>query len=689
MRARKPFAWFAALIVSGLPLIATSTPVATVARAFVPAAGAASAPAQVSAAVKPKLSPPAASLPTATADTAAHPEAGAVSPPVGSPAPSAGSQRAAQAAQLFDAPAPLPTTSFLGTTGGNPPDPTGDVGPNHYVQMVNTRFTIYNKQGAVLAGPSNINTLWTGQGGLCEPSNLGDPIVVYDQLADRFVLTQFASNGRDAMGNPLPPFSECIAVAQTADPTGAYFLYEFATTNFPDYPKIGVWPDAYYMSTFEDSVLGAYAFDRGQMVNGNPATMQRFEIDALTGGRQTRILPADWDGTAAPPAGAPNPFTRTVDGAVNGGADRLEVYNFHVDWGVPGNSTFTLGNTLTPNAFDSNMCGFSRNCIPQPGTAVGIDTLANRPMWRLQYRNFGTYQAMVVNQTVDVDGADHAGIRWYELRNTGAGWSIFQQGDHSPDASHRFMGSMAMDKRGDMALGYSVSSGSVFPSLRYAGRLASDPVGTLPQTEAVIVNGTGSQTTSNRWGDYSQMSVDPVDDCTFWFTGEYATAAGSFRTQIASFRFPACPSTLICAAPPTPASVPPGYNVVVGTSGSDAALMGTPGDDAIFGLDGNDSINGLGGDDLIFGGAGNDRLDGGDGNDTICGGLGNDLLIGGSGNDGLSGDDGNDRLEGGPGDDVLFGGPGFDYLDGGTGTNQNDGGSLSDFCTNGVNVNCP
>jgi MYXO-CTERM domain-containing protein len=454
--------------------------------------------------------------------------------------------------------APLQSFEGISFTGLRPPDTVGDVGPSHYVQMVNSAFAIYDRQGNLLAGPSPIGSIWTAVGwqGLCGLDTLIDPIVVYDQAADRFLLAAFPAVS-------LPPFVMCIAVSRTGNPvTGGFYAYEFVTPELPDYEKFGIWPDAYYMSTFEDPDLGAYAFDRARMLNGQPATFQRFAISALAGGRLTRILPSDWDGVTPPPIGSPNYFVRSVDGEVHGGSDRLEVYQFHVDWATPANSSFTLATTLPTAPFDTqlNCTPTFRDCIPQPNTSQRLDDLANRLMWRLQYRNYGGAlgERMVTNQTVDADGNGLAGIRFYELRKAGSAWTIFQQGTYAPDANYRWMGSTAMDRDNNIALGYSIvnglgGAGALFPSIRYTGRTPNDPPGTFPGPEQTLFNGSGSQTAGARWGDYSAMSVDPVDDCTFWYTQEYMPANGDWRTRIGSFR---CPS---CAAPtptPTPTATP-------------------------------------------------------------------------------------------------------------------------------------
>ena len=460
-------------------------------------------------------------------------------------------------------------TDFPGipATGVLPPDTVGDIGPNHYIQMVNVDFAIFDRAGNTLVGPSPINALWSGTGTACEEENDGDPIVQYDHLADRWLMSQFA------IGDG---FHECIAISQTPDPVaGGWFLYDFEVPEFPDYPKIGVWPDGYYMSTYESANLGVFAFDRTNMLLGNPASYVRFTIPSLGAGRaRTRILPSDLDGTEAPPIGSPNYFLRSVDGDMqSGGADRLEIFEFSVDFNNPLSSTFTGPTSLVVDPYDIQMCGAAmpRNCIPQPATAQGLDPLSNRLMRRVQYRNFGTHESLVTNQTVDIgDFDDHAGIRWYELRLKGGSWSLQQQGDFAPGTAHRWMGSAALDQDGNLAVGYSLSSDQIFPSIGYAGRLATDPEGDLTQGEFLIALGGGSQTHPlARWGDYSSMNVDPRDDCTFWFTSEYyeTTSSAGWRTRISSFKHPSCgrepetpvaykyPAKLVCGLQDDPSNL--------------------------------------------------------------------------------------------------------------------------------------
>lgn len=447
---------------------------------------------------------------------------------------------------------PPPIVSFDGPTnlaGVSPPDPVGDVGPNHYVAMSNLFSAVYDKTGTPLLGPFPNNTLWAGFGGDCETDNSGDPVVLYDQFADRWILTQFTASG--------PTFFNCVAISQTPDPTGAYFRYAFSTgTNFPDYPKYGVWSDAYYISTRETtaSSIGAYAINRAQMIAGNPAP-QIISFLVPLGGTPYNVgdglLPTDIDGSTMPPAGAPNYFVGSMDDGGQYGApsDALNIWEFHVDFVTPPNSTFTLEHVVPVDPFDSQFpcTPTSRNCIPQPTTANKVDILSyrQRPIWRLAYRNFGSHESLVTNQSVEA-APNIAGTRWYEIRDPDNAPFIFQQGTYAPgvaDGIHRWMGSIAMDRSGNMALGFSASDAtSTFPSVWYTGRLASDPLGTMPQGEGSIIDGTGSQTSSPRWGDYSSMNVDPVDDCTFWYVNEYlpVNSGNGWVLRIGAFKFDEC-----------------------------------------------------------------------------------------------------------------------------------------------------
>jgi hypothetical protein len=420
------------------------------------------------------------------------------------------------------------------TVSSAPPDTDGDVGPNHYFQLVNTDFAIFNKSGTAILGPVPTNTIWSGFGGGCQSNNDGDGNVLYDPIANRWVISQFSVS--------TTPFLECVAVSQTADPTGAWNRYSFQYTNFPDYPKMGVWPDAYY-ETFNmfnaagTAYLGAQvcAYDRTKMLAGQAATQQCFTTSTTYGG----LLASDLDGARLPPSGAPN-FVLGL-GAT---ATTLAYWKFHVDWTTPANTTFTGPSTITVPSY-SEACG-GGTCIPQGGVTQQLDSLADRLMFRLAYRSFSDHEAVVVNHSVTAGSS--VGVRWYEIRSTSGTPALFQSGTYAPNTDFRWMGSIAMDQSGNMGLGFSLSSASFHPAVRYTGRLVTDAAGTMSQGEGSILDGPGSQTGSSlsRWGDYSAIAVDPSDDCTFWYTNEYIPSNGAFnwRTRIGSFKFANCGGTV-------------------------------------------------------------------------------------------------------------------------------------------------
>jgi hypothetical protein len=428
-----------------------------------------------------------------------------------------------------------------------PPDPTGAVGPNHYVQWVNLHMAIWDKSGTLVWGPNLGNTIWSGFGGPCDSCNDGDPVVLYDRLAGRWVISQFA-----LPNYPDGPFYQYVAVSQTSDPTGSWNRYAFTWPNnkMNDYPKLGVWPDGYYMtanqfasSTGNWAGAGVAVLDRAHMLLGQSASIQYADLYSVNAGFGG-MLPCDVDGPA-PPAGEPAYFGEVDDSTWIGPSDAFRIWQFHVDWATPANTTFGLSGQpdqiLNVTGF-TPLCMTTRNCIPQPGTSRGLDAIGDRLMFRLQYRNFGGYQTLVTNHTVDA-GSGVAGVRWYELRNSGSGWSVYQQGTYAPDSDSRWMGSAAMNSSGTIAVGYSVSSSSTYPSIRYAGRLATDPLGVLSQGETTLIGGSGSQTsTYYRWGDYSTLSLDPTDDCTFWYTQEYmaTTSSAGWQTRIGAFQIPCC-----------------------------------------------------------------------------------------------------------------------------------------------------
>ena len=456
----------------------------------------------------------------------------------------------------------------------NPPDPVGDVGPNHYVEMVNLVFAVYDKSGNLLLGPVDTGTLWDGFviPDCTDPS--GDPIVLYDQFADRWLLSQFTTRGLDPT-TPTAPFYNCVAISQTPDPTGAYYRYAFITQPdtvdggyfFPDYPKYGVWKDSYIMTTRDFGFanrygISVYALEKNKMINGQAkARAVQFFLDSDVVPLETigdGLLPPDVDGKTKPKNDAPAPIVGTQDGNAPYGAtfDALNIWELRVQWNSKAEASLTGPIQLPVAEFDSIFpCApTSRDCLPQPGIsnpAQYIDILSyrQRPTYRLAYRNFGTYESYVTNQAVEA-APGVAGVRWYEIRRDALGnYSVYQQGTFAPeDGVHRWMGSAAMDWQGNIALGYSVVNGlDVYPGIRYTGRLAGDDLGQMTLGEGVIVNGTGVQrTTNSRWGDYTSLNVDPVDDCTFWYVNEYYTAAGQasstvgWQTHIASFKLPGC-----------------------------------------------------------------------------------------------------------------------------------------------------
>jgi len=442
-----------------------------------------------------------------------------------------------------------------------PPDTNGAVGATQYVQWVNASYAVFDKvTGSLQLGPVSGKSVWSGFGGGCEFNNDGDPILQYDKAANRWIFSQFSVSTQ--------PFLQCFAISTTSDATGTYYRYSFPMPNFPDYPKITVWPDAYYASfnMFNgNTFLGsrACAFDRGNMLAGAPATSQCFQLNSNYGG----LLPSDLDGATPPPAGSPNFFLAYE-------TNSLYMWKFHANFITPANSTFT-GPTVIPVAAFTPAC-FGGACIPQPSTTQQLDSLGDRLMYRLAYRNFGDHEALTVNHSISAGSA--VGVRWYEIRTPNSTPAVFQQGTYAPDANFRWMGSIGQDRNGDIAMGYSVSGNTVYPSIRYTGRAPTDPLGTM-QIETDIIDGGGSQLPNlNRWGDYSSISIDPVDDCTFWYTNQYFQSSGTYNwnTRIANFKFPGCGSNgsanfSVSAAPASQTVLagggPLSYSVTVAPSG--------------------------------------------------------------------------------------------------------------------------
>ncbi len=439
-----------------------------------------------------------------------------------------------------------PIVNFEGTRNSDngstaeyvaPPDTDGDVGPNHYFQMCNTIFQIFDKQGNSLFGPADNSTIWDGFIGDWTGTNDGDPIVLYDQQADRWLVSQFAVDTEVTGGT----YWVLVAISTSANPLGSYYRYAFEFDDYPDYPKFGIWRDGYYlMVQHGNGTVTAAALNRSQMIAGtSPAQMVQFAVPSLPGSGFVGMLPSDNDGQWAP-TGAPNYFVYFSDDAWgNDPVDRLKIWEFDVNWTFTWLSTLTFTTNLNTAAFSSAFGTHNQGIIPQPGTTQKLAVMEKALMNRLQYRNFGAYESMVCCHTVDVDGANRAGMRWYELRKTTGSWYIYQQGTYSPGTTDNYwMGSIAQNGDGDIALGFSVSSGTRFPSIHYTGRNPNDPLGEMTMGEQIIFAGANAQGGTARWGDYSMMSVDPSDDETFWYTNEYLGNFywwGAWITQVASF----------------------------------------------------------------------------------------------------------------------------------------------------------
>jgi hypothetical protein len=418
----------------------------------------------------------------------------------------------------------------VGVNGYAPSDANLAVGPNHVVQIVNTEYAVYDKSGNIHAGyPQTIGSLFTNLGGGCA-GEWGDPIVQYDKIADRWLISQ--------LGSFSAPYLWCVAVSTTNDPTGTYYLYSYGFSDLPDYPKVSVWPtstNSAYLATYNLYANGATAvgaaacaFDRAAMLSGaaSPTSI------CYTIAYDISYLPSDLDGSTVPPAGAPGYFLTWET------TTSLRYYQLMPNFANPGSSTFSAPTDITVAALNL-ACG-GGTCIPQANTTQLLDSLGDRPMYRMAYRNFGDHDTLVVSQSVNAGSS--VGVRWYELRSPLNGaFTVYQQGTFAPDSNYRWMGSAAMDQAGDVAIGYSVSSSTMFPSIRYTGRLAGDPLGNM-RAETSMLEGTGSQVGLSRWGDYSALRIDPSDDCTFWYTNQYLPTTGSFNwaTFIGSFKLSAC-----------------------------------------------------------------------------------------------------------------------------------------------------
>lgn len=440
----------------------------------------------------------------------------------------------------------------LGFTGVNPSDTNGDVGIDHYIQSINNGSSsgvlILNKSDGTVAAQFVMDAIASGSGTGCG-AGTGDPIILFDQFVDngpgnpkgRWVLTEFTDT------------SLCLYISKTHSPIGpqddsTWHIYEFdsATGGLPDYPKFGVWRDGYYVGANEGNRL--YAFDRENMLNGAPARgYQVFTAPGLPGFGFQHMMPADADGETLPPAGAPAIFMRHRDSEYHGDAnpeDVLEIWEFTTDFDTPANSSLTGPTNVVVSEFDTHLGGsnFGDLSVPQP-SGTNLFPLKQPLMWRVQHRTLDDKQYLVGNMVTDVDGNDYHGVRWWQLERPAAtvagGWTLKDEGTYTNnDGVHRWMASAAMDGSGNIAIGYNTSGTSTFAGMRYAGRLASDPAGTMPRGENSIIEGSGANG-SSRYGDYSSISVDPVDDCTFWYTAQY-NPSSQWGTRVGAFRFEAC-----------------------------------------------------------------------------------------------------------------------------------------------------
>ena len=433
-------------------------------------------------------------------------------------------------------------------------DDSGAVGFNHYVQVVNTAMAVYDKSGNIVAGPISGETFWANQPDCGGNQNWSDAVVRFDRYASRWIISRPGGlpNGQDA----------CVAVSQTSDPTGPWDQYAFEVNNttnhlaryFNDYSKIAVFSDAYYATADPNKIFSGLgntisAFERSAMLAGDtaPQFVTFFVPAPQTPFTHSHMLAADLEGTTVPGTNTPEYIVQVQDDTLGFPADRLQVYEFRVNWIDPSSSTLVPTDSLSPEPFNCNACA-DQFCIEQPGIPNKLDSLSyGYMMQRLTYRIFDDHQMLLLNHTVAADGDpahNHAGIRWYELRmGTSSPWEIYQQGTYAPDANDRWLGSIAMDKNGNIVLGFHVSGADEFPSLHYAGRQPGDPSGTLPLGELTLMDGNGAQLNTSYFGDYSQMTVDPTDDCTFWYTGTYYPETGNadhWHTRIGAFRFGNC-----------------------------------------------------------------------------------------------------------------------------------------------------
>lgn len=404
-----------------------------------------------------------------------------------------------------------------------PPDPSGAVGPNHYVSGVNLAIKVYDKEGNVLAGPTSLGNF------IGDNQNSGDPIIMYDQLADRWFVSQF-NTGNNGLA---------IAISETPDPTGAYFLYEFPLNSFPDYPHYSVWHDAYYL-TANKGGQNIFALDREVMLAGgaNPG-IQGFNLPGIIGNPNTVFSPepAYLIGTEFDPD-TPGYITYLQDDGWGATFDHLKVWELDIDFDTPANSTVSAPLEIPVTPFDSFIAPFGSGELEQPGTNQRIDMITGVISYAAHYRAFEDHNSWLVTFNVDVqEDNTTAGVRWIELRNNDTDdWSVYQEGTYAPaDGNSRFMGSGAIDAQGNIGLAFNIGGPELPVGIAYTGRFADDPLGQMTVPEETIIDGVGVQTTTNRFGDYSQLSMDP-DNFTFWHIAEYFSADNSWNSRIGAFR---------------------------------------------------------------------------------------------------------------------------------------------------------
>lgn len=424
-----------------------------------------------------------------------------------------------------------PKANFNGLIGGDgiPLDPSGAAGPNHYVQAINMELGVFDKDGNVILSATNLSTLWSGS------TDDGDPIVLYDKHADRWFISQFQSSD--------PNYQLLVAVSTTNDPTGTYYSYSYDFNDLPDYPKYSIWWDGYYFSiNGADGTSGV--LNRTKMLAGDASA----ELLVLTAPNVATngfvsMLPSDADGQL-PPNGSPCYFFNLRDDGWGSGSDGIQIYKMTTDWNTISNTKILSDGFIATSAFDTEfqntIAGNDYPHISQKGTNLKLDAVSGVFYYRAQHRVWSGYNSVVLCHVVDVNNNDRGGMRWYEIRQDGTGkWSLFQEGTYSPtsDTDNRWMGSISMDDQGNIGMAYSVSGPNTYPSIRYTGRLATDPLGKMTLIEQNAFSGTGSQTANtggDRYGDYSHLSLDP-DGKTLWHTTQYVATDGYPRTRIYSF----------------------------------------------------------------------------------------------------------------------------------------------------------